>query len=153
MRRNASETFGQRLRGLREERGLLQEQVARDLDVTLSTVSRLERDKSLPHGELLMKIAEYFEIGTDYLLFGIEPQSTTNIAPPPSELVEFDRFLKTDYGRIAQERGYVGTLATMRYPYPPSLKIYKALVAAFMLEDARDFAKSETAHEPKSRRR
>jgi hypothetical protein len=60
---------------------------------------------------------------------------TTNMGAPPEAL---DAFLQTEYGRIAQQRGYVpALLAANRLPFPPTERLYMAMTLALMLEDER----------------
>lgn len=60
--------FGQRLRELRQERGLKQREMADVLKMTLRNYQRVE------HGEIniptltLCALADYFEVTTEYLL-------------------------------------------------------------------------------------
>lgn len=60
--------FGQRLRELRQERGLKQREMADMLKMTLRNYQRVE------HGEIniptltLCALADYFEVTTEYLL-------------------------------------------------------------------------------------
>lgn len=49
--------FGLRLKTIRTDRGLTQEQLAELLDVTIDTVSKMERGVHGPRFELLEKIA------------------------------------------------------------------------------------------------
>lgn len=60
--------FGQRLKELRNERGLLQKDLAEILGTTNSSVCDWETDRAQPDMETLSKIADYFNVTTDYLL-------------------------------------------------------------------------------------
>ena len=60
--------FGIKLRKLRKEREMTQQQLADKLDVTKATVSAYETDAKYPSIEVLIKIAKTFEVSTDYLL-------------------------------------------------------------------------------------
>ncbi len=51
-------TLGVRLKQLRKERGLSQEKLALDAEVTISTLSRIERDATDPRWSTLNKITE-----------------------------------------------------------------------------------------------
>ena len=59
--------FGKRMKELRLEKGLTQKQLAEELQITVSTVSRYERGLSERSTKLLIKCAEYFQVSTDYL--------------------------------------------------------------------------------------
>ena len=49
--------FGLRLKAIRTDRGMTQEQLAELLDVTIDTISKIERGVHGPRFELLEKIA------------------------------------------------------------------------------------------------
>lgn len=61
-------TFGQRLIDLREEKGIYQKELAAHLNVSPSTISNYENDVHFPDIEILCKLANYFDVSTDYLL-------------------------------------------------------------------------------------
>lgn len=60
--------MGSRIKQLREKRGLIQEMLAAELGITQQMLSKYERDTSLIKVDILKKIAEYFNVTTDYLL-------------------------------------------------------------------------------------
>ncbi|MCI8748080.1 MAG: helix-turn-helix transcriptional regulator [Lachnospiraceae bacterium] len=57
-----------RIKQLREKRGLIQEMLAAKLGITQQMLSKYERDVTLIKVDVLKKIAEYFNVTTDYLL-------------------------------------------------------------------------------------
>lgn len=57
-----------RIKQLRENRGLIQEILAAELGITQQKLSKYERDILCIKVDVLMKIAEYFNVTTDYLL-------------------------------------------------------------------------------------
>lgn len=57
-----------RIKQLREKRGLIQEILAAELGITQQMLSKYERDVTLIKGDILKKIATYFNVTTDYLL-------------------------------------------------------------------------------------
>ena len=61
-------TFGERLRILREEKGITQIDLAKYLSLANSTVSQYEADKRDPDSAMLQKLAEYFDVTLDYLM-------------------------------------------------------------------------------------
>lgn len=60
--------FGALLAKLRKERGILQKEVATYLNVTVATISNYEKDVHAPDYETLVKLADFFDVSTDYLL-------------------------------------------------------------------------------------
>ncbi len=61
-------TFGKRLRNLRLEKDLTQAELARLMGLGESTVSFYEADKRKPDFDTLIKLAEHFNVSTDYIL-------------------------------------------------------------------------------------
>lgn len=112
--------FRDRLKQLRNERGITQEHLSHALDIPASTIRRLESDEdSLPRKDRLEAIANYFNCSVDYLIGrtnnrteiveGIEdliefltnPNTTVNGEPIPKEL----RDDLLGYVRIFQAKG------------------------------------------------
>jgi transcriptional regulator with XRE-family HTH domain len=60
--------IGKRMKELRESRGLTQEDVGAALGVVGQQVYRWETEKNTPSPEMLGKIAQFFNVTTDYLL-------------------------------------------------------------------------------------
>lgn len=63
--------FGLKLKELRLNAGLTQQQLAAQLGITKSVVSYYELQERYPSPEILIKVASVFHVSTDYLL-GIE---------------------------------------------------------------------------------
>ena len=57
-----------RIKQLRENRGLIQEILASELGITQQMLSKYERDVLCIKVDVLKRIAEYFNVTTDYLL-------------------------------------------------------------------------------------
>lgn len=60
--------FGKTLQHLRTERGIFQKELAAALHLSVGTVSNYEEGISSPDLETLCRIADYFQVSTDYLL-------------------------------------------------------------------------------------
>lgn len=60
--------FSLRLKELREEKGFSQAQLARVLSVGVGSVGMWESTDRIPPAKKLSRIADYFEVTTDYLL-------------------------------------------------------------------------------------
>lgn len=65
-------SFGDRLLELRRGTGLTQKQVADALDIHSVTYLHYEKDQREPPLELLVRMAAFFDVTTDWLL-GVEP--------------------------------------------------------------------------------
>ena len=61
-------TAGQKIKQLRRERDITQEQLAEYLDVSASAVSQWERDTVLPDLEKLLRLGDVFHVSMDVLL-------------------------------------------------------------------------------------
>lgn len=62
------ETFGQRLKKLRNEKEMTGEQLGNYLNVTKVAISKWENDSRFPDKDILIKIADFFSVTLDYLL-------------------------------------------------------------------------------------
>ena len=57
-----------RIKRLREKRGLIQELLSTELGITQQMLSKYERDISIIKVDVLKRLAGYFNVTTDYLL-------------------------------------------------------------------------------------
>jgi putative transcriptional regulator len=75
-----------RLRELRQERGLTQEQLAIDLNVTRHTILALEVGRYVPSIELALRLAAYFDrpLETIFWLDPHEDRAVRGMAPAPA---------------------------------------------------------------------
>lgn len=60
--------FGERLRSLRKERELGQNQLAELLQISNASVSYWETGKQIPSAEVIFKLALFFDVSADFLL-------------------------------------------------------------------------------------
>lgn len=90
--------IGAFLRELRRGRGLTQQQIAEEFGVTVRTVSRWETGSNLPDIDLLMLLADYYEVDLKELLSGSRKDETMD-----DEMKETVRKV-SDYKDIAQKR-------------------------------------------------
>lgn len=58
----------QRLRDLREDRDMTQQDVARYLSFTHSAYAKIERGERTLSAEMLIKLSTLYDVSTDYLL-------------------------------------------------------------------------------------
>lgn len=68
--------FGERLRELRIDRDIKQDEIAQHLGITRQAYGKYESDERQPSYNTLIKIADYYNISLDYLL------GRTNIKTP-----------------------------------------------------------------------
>ncbi len=64
-----------RLRGLREKRNITQVRLSTELEVSQETISAYENGKAEPKIDKLIKIANFLNTSTDYLLGRIDDES------------------------------------------------------------------------------
>lgn len=70
--------FGDRIRKLRRDRDITQNQLAKFLNVTSAAIGKYEKvPNAYPSIPILIKIADYFRVTTDYLLRGTFLNSST----------------------------------------------------------------------------
>lgn len=74
------DTFGKRLKHLRTSRNLRQDQLAEKLGIAPSTVGAYERDTREPNFEILIKMADIFNVSLDYMFCRTEDTRTTQLA-------------------------------------------------------------------------
>lgn len=72
--------FDDRLKKLREKRGLTLTKVAADLNIPKTTYSNYERDLREPTAMTILKIATYFDVSPDFL-FGFTPANKKSSPP------------------------------------------------------------------------
>ena len=84
--------FRERLRELRERRGMTQKELAERLHISTAAMNMFETGKRTPSRETLENIADYFNVDIDYLI-GREFGSTYYLAPEAAEMAKeiFDR--------------------------------------------------------------
>lgn len=76
--------IGHRIRSLRKENRLSQEELANKLNVNTDHVGRVETGNRGMSIDLLVEISKYFAVSTDYILFG-QMQNTDEI----KEIISF----------------------------------------------------------------
>ncbi|MCI9123922.1 MAG: helix-turn-helix transcriptional regulator [Eubacterium sp.] len=80
--------FGKRLRNLRKQKNLTQQQLAVQIGVKNTMISFYEMGDRLPSPEVIIKMAAVFHVSTDYLL-GLDKKESVDI----SDLDEDDKVI------------------------------------------------------------
>lgn len=70
--------FGETLTYLRKSRGLSQEQLAGELDLTRQTISKWELNQSTPDLDYLVRLSDFFGVSTDHLIRGKQANSDSD---------------------------------------------------------------------------
>ena len=74
--------LNERIKQLRIDRNLTQVELAKKLSVSKQAVSNWENDNIQPSIEMLIRIADYFSVSTDYLL-GLDDKKNLEITDLP----------------------------------------------------------------------
>ena len=88
--------LSQRIRELRKLRLMSQVELADKLGVTKQSISNWENDNIQPSIDMLVKIADYFGVSTDYLL-GKDSSEVLDVSDLPPEFVTHLRQLIEDF--------------------------------------------------------
>ncbi|MBE6690012.1 MAG: helix-turn-helix transcriptional regulator [Ruminococcaceae bacterium] len=88
-------TLSERIKLLRSKIGLSQVEFSQRLGVTKQCVSNWENDNVLPSIEMLVKLADFFHVSTDYLL-GRENTHTLDVSKLTEEQCAHLRLLVQD---------------------------------------------------------
>ena len=59
--------FSERLKELRMSKGLTMEQLGKEIETTRGTIGNFENGNKKPSLDMLIKIANYFDVSIDYL--------------------------------------------------------------------------------------
>lgn len=82
----------EQLRKLRIEKDISQQIVADHLGITRQAYSNYENGNREPDNETLLKLAEYFEVSTDFLLRGINDPAAFSSSGPSDDDLKFALF-------------------------------------------------------------
>lgn len=108
--------IGACLRELRKEKGLTQEQLAAHFNVSVKTVSRWENGVHMPDIELLLELADFYEVDLRALLRGerVSEKTTPNTKETVQETAEYNKAKTSMRKRIAGEFAYYRTVIKWR---------------------------------------
>ena len=87
--------LNENIKNLRQKEGLTQATFANLLGVTKQCVSNWENDNVQPSIDMLVKIADYFRVSSDFLL-GREPMETINVDGLTEEQISHIRLIVKD---------------------------------------------------------
>ena len=66
------------LREIRKKRGVSQQKVAMDMNISREALSYYENGKRSPDISMLIALSDYFNVSIDYLIRGCEFDNTSN---------------------------------------------------------------------------
>ena len=79
-------SFGAKLKLLRKEKGWSQDELAHHAQIDGRQISRYENDRVVPSVEVIIKVAQAFDVSIDFLLLDKATRRTLNA--PQSKLVQ-----------------------------------------------------------------
>ncbi len=89
--------FANILKSLRTENNLSQDELAKELNYTQSNISEWEKGSVEPKAAALLKISDYFQVSTDYLLGRTQEFNDFVISKEDFALSYEEKVLITDY--------------------------------------------------------
>lgn len=92
--------FSNILKDLRESRGVTQDDLAKHLKVSRSTIAGYETRHRQPDYDKLIKISEFFHVSVDYLLTAETAEEITPVLPTPEMEKMLDRKVLNTYKRL-----------------------------------------------------
>lgn len=93
--------FGDRLKKLRKEKGMTQEELAQKFNTGKASISHYESNRRFPDASTIKKYADFFGVTVDYML-GITDEK--NIYESiPAETIEILKELGYDYIALAKD--------------------------------------------------
>jgi len=91
--------LGQRIKLLRLQKNLTQEQLAEIIGISRSALSMYELNEREPDIETIIKFADFFQVSTDYLLGRVDHPAQTN----PSSYSDLKELVRLVIQEIREE--------------------------------------------------
>jgi transcriptional regulator with XRE-family HTH domain len=82
--------FGEKLKKLRTDKNMTQQELAKILKISSSTIGMYEQNRRSPDIETLKKIAQHFNVSVDYLLDNTSTRNATDSADKIAESLNDD---------------------------------------------------------------
>lgn len=98
-------TLCENIKHLRLQNGMNQVDFAKKMNVTKQCISNWENDNVLPSVEMLIKMADFFGVSTDFLL-GRTPTSVISVDGLTEEQQSHVRLLVGDFLRVNQKNSF-----------------------------------------------
>lgn len=83
-------SFGKRLKQLREEKGITQEELGKIVNLSKANISKYEKNNIEANNDTLTMFADFFNVSVDYLLCRTNDRNTNISADKISESVDDD---------------------------------------------------------------
>ncbi len=104
-----------RLKDLREERNLTQNDVAKAINTTRTNIGRWEKGENEPSANFVVQLADFFEVSTDYLLGREDDFGNVSIQSTAPALTSDEQKLINTFRKLnANNRTHVSAYAQIR---------------------------------------
>lgn len=90
------DTFGKRLSYLRKCQETTQQALAEAIGLARSNLTKYEQDKVKPTSDVIISIADFFHVSTDWLLRGLETQKEPSSNPVIQEMLTVLEYIMAD---------------------------------------------------------
>lgn len=94
-----------RIKTLRQEANITQSELAKNLNITRSSVNAWEMGISVPSTQFIVELAQFFKVSTDYLL-GLSQQQSLDITSLTEEQRQIILTLMQYFGKENQKSGF-----------------------------------------------
>ena len=96
-------TLSENIKRLRQAKGLNQVELAKRLGVTKQCVSNWENDNVVPSIEMLIKIADFFNVTTDYIL-GRNDKVLIDVSKLTDEQIAHISLIVVDFSKLNEAK-------------------------------------------------
>jgi transcriptional regulator with XRE-family HTH domain len=98
------DSIGKRIQALRETQNLKRKDIATILGISEGNLYSMENDKTHPSAAALMKLAKYFKVTSDWILFGDQqPEKAETITDAGFNVIVPDMELAQYFAKIVEE--------------------------------------------------
>lgn len=113
-----------RILSLMKENGITAKYLTTELELSNSSITDWKKGKAKPSTEAIVKIAQYFQVSTDYILLGETNSKTTSLSPDDAEWLSLIHQLplEAQYEFRGEMKGYLKRLNEESVTSDESLK-------------------------------
>lgn len=97
--------FGERVLNARKDKGMSQQELAKQAKVHFTNIGKYEREEAIPSADVLNRIAKALEVSTDFLLNGNIDDKAKNTIKDNELLIQFKKVeqLPNDKKKLVKE--------------------------------------------------
>ncbi len=88
--------LGEKIKQLRQEKDLSLEKLAQNIDIAKSILWKYEKNQTSPSSEIIKRIAVFFNVSTDYLLFDTTEKENITAISDKKLLKQFEEVDKME---------------------------------------------------------